>query len=91
MAILINYNTDIQNMEITVNLDPVLSGNIFLSKADPVSKTFQIVPNDNEAALFYDQNVYERAQIISYLAYGIAAAYLLFFIIGLFAGKLVGV
>jgi hypothetical protein len=54
VAILINYNTDIQNMEITVNLDPVLSGNIFLSKADPVSKTFQIVPNDNEAALFYD-------------------------------------
>lgn len=36
VTIFANYNTDIQNREITVKLDPTLSGNAVLSRAAPM-------------------------------------------------------
>ena len=61
IKIVVNYNTDIQDMNITVSFDPSLSGQLAFSRIKPISKAFQIIPTDNEAAVFYDQNVYNRA------------------------------
>jgi cytochrome c oxidase assembly protein Cox11 len=61
IKILINYNNDIQDKNITVSFDPSLSGQLAFSRIKPISKAFQIIPTDNEAAVFYDQNVYDRA------------------------------
>jgi hypothetical protein len=42
VSIIINYNQDIQNMEITVEFDPSLSGHASLSQIDPASRTFNL-------------------------------------------------
>ena len=54
VMIVANYNSDIHNKEITVVLDPSKSGEDVLSRSPVVEKTFLAVPNNNEAALFYN-------------------------------------
>lgn len=56
-----------------------------------MQRTFPVVPNDNEAALFYDEFTYLIASIIGYLAYIIAGLSLLLFVVGIFARKIIGV
>lgn len=47
VTIFANYNSTIHNMNITVELDPVKSGENVLSRYPPVSKDFQMIPTDN--------------------------------------------
>lgn len=78
-------------MEITVNAEPARSGQAALSRALPAERTFPVVPTDNEAALFYDQSVYDMADIVSVISYGVGSLYLFTFLLGVFARKLIGV
>lgn len=55
MSIVISYSANIQNKEITVEIDPKKSGKLSLSKVEKTAKTFPIVPNDNESAMYYDK------------------------------------
>ena len=91
VSLIANYNSTIQNMNITVQLDPAQSGKTELSRYPPVSKQFEMIPTDNELAVFYDGSVYQIATITNILAYAISCAALFLFIIGIFADKLVGV
>lgn len=91
ISLIISYVEDIQNTNITVGLDPTTSGVMVLSRLAPISKTFSMTPNDNEAALFYDDSVYKMAGMISLLAQIVGGASLLLFCIGIFARKLIGV
>lgn len=47
VSIFVNYNTDIQNKNITVQLDPARSGKLLLSRVTPMTRNFQVIPNDN--------------------------------------------
>lgn len=91
VSILVNYSQDIQNTEITVQLDPTRSGNMALSRAAPMQRSFSVVPTDNEVAYAFNDDTYKMKQIVSSLAMAIAALSLFFFLLGIFARKLVGV
>lgn len=90
VSIFVNYNTDLQNKNISVELDPALSGKLALSRVPPMARSFQVVPNDNEMALFYDPAVYSLANVTNILALLVAGSSLLVFFLGIFAGKFVG-
>lgn len=50
-----------------------------------------MVPTDNEAALSYDPSAYTKSQLVSILSKSISAFSLLFFLLAIFARKLVGI
>ena len=47
VSIFANYDIDIHNMNITVELDPRLSGNPALLNYSAIRKTFLLIPTDN--------------------------------------------
>lgn len=91
VSVFINYNTDITNKEIVVQLDPKKSGKSALSKIDTSTRAFLVVPNDNENANYYEEAEYDMARNVELLSTIISSSSLLLFFICLFAGKLVGV
>lgn len=91
VSIYANYNMDIHDINITVEMNPSLSGSPVLSRANTLYKSFSVVPKDNEAALYYNDDTYKMANVISLLSVIIGAAYILFFIIGMFSLKLIGI
>lgn len=91
VSIFVNYNADIHNQNITVQLDPSRSNKLALAKVSPMTRNFQAIPNDNEMALFYGKSVYDLANVTLIIANVVAGLSLLVFILGIFAGKLVGV
>lgn len=91
ISILISYNANIHNQNLTVSFSPSLSGSIALSKIIPLQSTFAILPHDNEMAYFYDVYVYQLAMAV-YVMVNIAAVTGLFvFTVGIYVGKLIAV
>jgi hypothetical protein len=91
VSIFANYDIDIHNMNITVELDPKLSGNSALLNYSAISKTFLLIPTDNEAAILYNSDTYEMAKIISILSSVVGGLSLFVFLLGIFAGKVIGI
>ena len=91
VSILINYHADIHNMNITVELDPTKSGKLALSRLSSSFRSFPVLPSDNEVAIYYDANSYGMSRMVSILAYIIAGLSLFFFLLGIFARKLVSI
>lgn len=50
-----------------------------------------IIPDNNQAAYFYDQTVYDMSNIVSLLSTVVTAIAALFLILGLISGKMIGV
>lgn len=50
-----------------------------------------VIPNDNQAAYFYDESVYKMGAALSLLCTAISALAGLLFVVGIFAGKQIGV
>ena len=92
VTIVANYNTSIDNMNITVELDPALSGDPSLSRLNPIYKDFIFIPVDpnpnQEVELIEACDICEIIRIISMV---IAGLFLLLFAIGVLSGKLIGV
>ena len=61
VSLTINYSISINGMPLTVQVDPVKSGKVELSRQPLVEKKFDLVPSDNEALDFYDQDTYDKA------------------------------
>lgn len=91
VSIFVNYDIDIHNMNITVELDPKLSGNSALSNYSTIRKTFLLIPTDNEAAILYNNDTYKMAKIISTLSSIVGGLSLFVFLLGIFAGKVIGI
>ena len=47
ISVIITYEEDIQNTNITVSVDASNSGITFLERMTPVSRTFPVIPTDN--------------------------------------------
>lgn len=90
VSILVNYSADIHNMNITVQLDPTKSGSLALSRLSSTFRSFPVTPTDNEAAVLYTDDSYGMSRTVSILAYVIAGLSLFFFLLGIFARKLIG-
>ena len=91
VSVILNYNVDIQNKDITVQLDPSKSGNPSLAKFSSASRSFFMVPSDNEAANFYTEDTYNYAAVVEVLSYIISGLSWLVFLLGVFSRKLVGI
>lgn len=60
-------------------------------RTSPTTSHLVITPDDNEGAYFYTDQVYQIESIIQKLAMAIAASSLVFCMIGIIAGKMVGI
>lgn len=92
VTIIANYNTSIDNINITVELNPALSGERSLSRLSPIYKDFIFVPADNnpnqDVELIEACDLCETIRILSMV---VAGLFWLLFVIGVFSGKLIGV
>ena len=85
------YNQDMEGEELTVFVDPSASGHPALSRSKSSVSSFTIISDNNQAAYLYGKDVYELAETISVLSEVVCILAWLMMLIGLFAGKLVGV
>lgn len=85
------YAEDIQDQNVSIQINPANSGLDSLQRATPSSYSFAVKPHDNENALFYDSSVYQMANSISSLCTVISVIAFIFFILGLISGKMIGV
>lgn len=91
VAITVDYAQDLQGQSIDIQVNPAASGIPALSRALPSTSSVSIVPDDNKAALFYDDSTYKMADILSKVCTAIAAAAALVCVLGLISGKMIGV
>ena len=90
-SVTIDYTEDIHGQNISIEIDPSKSGLGPLSRTSPSTFSLQVIPNDNEGAYFYDDSTYKTAALISTVCTAISALALVFCVIGLISGKMVGV
>lgn len=91
LEIEVEYDDDIQGEQInlTVSPDPAKYPN--LARAQLSTSRFAAEPTDNESAYYYDESVYQIANIIRLLCMAAAGLAWLFFLIGMISGKMIGV
>lgn len=55
VTITVSYAADIQGQNMDITIDPSLTNIPSLSRTTPSTTNLQIIPDDNEAAYFYDE------------------------------------
>ncbi len=87
----VNYNQRIQGKNATLFLNTNASSSPLFFATPGSSSNFLVDPNNNLAAEYYDQSVYDRVKAFYMLALVIAVLGLVGFLLGLFTSKFIGV
>ena len=72
-------------------IDPSLSDIEALNKAPSTSSKLAISPDNNQAAYYYSEDIYEKSKSLKIALYVIVGLAGLGFLIGLINGKMIGV
>jgi hypothetical protein len=91
VSVTVDYAGDLQGQTISVQIDPTRAGLSALSRSSPSTYAVVVNPDNNQAASFYDDSTYKTANIISTVSTAISAAALVFCVLGLISGKMIGV
>ena len=87
----VDYNNDIQNQIMNIIVNPSLANNTLFSKANNAQINVLLNPDNNQAAYFYDSSTYSNSQMIGKLSTAVSATAMVFLVVGIFCGKMVGV
>lgn len=89
LRVTFSYNQNIQGNALTINASSLLASQYFSN----VSSSLLSLPlrtSNNQALIFYSDNVYSMAKIVKWLSMAVAALSLLLFFAGYFGAKLPG-
>ena len=88
LVIDVEYDENIQEENLEVAFDGSAYPN--LARAIPYQTNFQIIPDDNDAAYYYDEETYKLADSIATFATVVGVLALVMFLLGMISGKMIG-
>lgn len=83
-----NYNTTIDSQSLTISLNTTRDNT--LSKVTNSSVVVKATASNNQALVYYTDDNYQLANVVKYLALACSACALLFLLIGVVTGRLIG-
>lgn len=90
LTVVVSYSASIQGQNVNVNLDPSLVGG-FYTGIISAQANFEVDPNNNIPANYYENPLYRSVVITNVLAEVVLSAALGIFIAGLFTARFIGV
>ena len=88
LVIDVEYDQNIHKEDLKIAFDG--SAFPYLARSIPYYTNFQIIPDDNDGAYYYDEDTYKLAKTTSTLATAVSVFALLLFLVGLISGKMIG-
>lgn len=59
-------------------------------RVSPSQTTFELIPDDNEGAYFYEDSTYQLAETIGNFGTAVGILGLVMFLLGMISGKMIG-